>query len=373
MTKLLHISANTYPPLNGKHHHTKNIWKELAKGFDEYHVLARSETNKYSYSNEGNIHLHLVPRITQKSKIFFFTSFWMFWIIKKYKITHLLAQCPIVGGFTGAIASNFFTIPLFVEIHGDVYFNYMQEKNITNKIFSKITKFTFNNASKIRSLSSAMNKMLETYGIQKNIVIIPNRVNLELFNSKKTNYDLHIPIKIISIGRFVEQKGYDIAIKAVKKLSEEYDIELYLIGGGSLYDRFEKQSKGLKNIKLIKWIEQKDLKLLLEESDIYIQPSKPFLGEAMPRTILEAMAMKLPIIATNIAAIPGILNKSNAILINPNSIEELIKAIKTLINDNNLREQIALQGYSDVVEKYEWNKIFELYRNEIKSMKYENS
>jgi glycosyltransferase involved in cell wall biosynthesis len=373
MAKLLHISANTYPPLNGKNHHTKNIWKELAKGFDEYHILARSETNKYSYSKEGNIHLHLVPRITKKSKIFFFTSFWMFWIIKKYKITHLLAQCPIVGGFTGALASKVFKIPLFVEIHGDVYFKYMQEKSFSYKIFSKITKFTFNNASKIRSLSSAMNKMLNKNGIQKNIVIIPNRVNISLFKSQKTSYSLHKPIKIISIGRFVEQKGYDIAIEAVKQLTNKYNVELYLIGGGLLYEKYQKLSKGYQNIKLIKWIEQSELKILLEQSDIYIQPSKPYLGEAMPRTILEAMAMKLPIIATNIAAIPGILNETNAIVINPNKVDELVDAIEKLINDEELRKNIALKGYRDVVEKYEWSKVFELYRNEIKSMKYENS
>jgi hypothetical protein len=41
--------------------------------------------------------------------------------------------------------------------------------------------------------------------------------------------------------------------------------------------------------------------------------------------------------------------------------------------NDNLREEIALHAYKDVVEKYEWNKVFELYRNEIKSMKYENS
>ena len=107
--KLLHISENTYPPLDGKHHHTKNIWRELTKVFDEYHILARSETNSYSYLNEGNIHLHLVPRITNKSKIFFFTSFWII------KITHLLSQCPIIGGFTATLASKFYQIPLMVE------------------------------------------------------------------------------------------------------------------------------------------------------------------------------------------------------------------------------------------------------------------
>jgi len=370
MTKLLHISANTYPPLNGKHHHTKNIWKELAKGFDEYHVLARSETNKYSYSKEGNIHLHLVPRITQKSKVFFFTSFWMFYIIKKYKITHLLSQCPIVGGFTATLASKFYKIPLMVEIHGDIYFKYMQEKSFVHKLFSKITKFTFKNATKIRSLSSAMNEMLKIYGFTQNIVIVPNRVNLELFNSNKNSYDLHKPIRIISTGRFVEQKGYDVAIKAIKQLSAKYTIELYLIGGGALYDKYVTLSKGYENIKLIKWIEQSELKVLLEQSDIYIQPSKPYFGEAMPRTILEAMAMKLPIIATNIAAIPGILNETNAVVINPSRVNELVDAIVKLVNDNKLREKIALQGYNDVVEKYEWNKVFKLYRDEIKYMRY---
>ncbi len=372
MTKLLHISANTYPPLDGKHHHTKNIWKELAKGFDEYHILARSETNSYNYSKEENIHLHLVPRVAKKSKIFFFTSFWMFWIIKKYKITHLLAQCPIVGGFTGAIASRSFKIPLFVEIHGDVYFKYMQEKSFVHKLFSKITKFTFRSATKIRSLSSAMNDILQIYGFTQNLVIVPNRVNLELFNSDKNSYSLHNPIRIISIGRFVEQKGYDIAIEAIKQLSAKYTIELYLIGGGALYNNYVNLSNSYENIKLIKWIEQSELKILLEQSDIYIQPSKPYFGEAMPRTILEAMAMKLPIIATNIAAIPGILNETNAVVINPHKVDELVDAIVKLINAEELRETIALQGYKDVCEKYEWNKIFELYRNEIKSMKYEN-
>lgn len=51
-------------------------------------------------------------------------------IIKKYKITHLLSQCPIVGGFTGTIASKLFKIPIFIEIHGDIYFKYMQEKKL---------------------------------------------------------------------------------------------------------------------------------------------------------------------------------------------------------------------------------------------------
>lgn len=373
MSKLLHISANTFPPLNANHHHTKNIWIELAKGFDEYHIIARSETNKFSNSKEGNIHLHLLPKITSKSRIFFFTSFWMFWLIKKYEVTHLLSQCPIIGGFAATIASKIFHIPLMVEIHGDVYFKYLKRETFKNKIFSFFVKYSFNNATKIRSLSSAMDVMLKEYNFKHNICVVPNRVNLDLFNCNRANYELHKPIRIISIGRFVDQKGYEIAIRTIKKISFKFDIELYLIGGGILNDYFLKITKDNKNIKIIKWIKQKELKDLLKKSDIYIQPSKPFLGEAMPRTILEAMAMKLPVISTKIAAIPGVLNKENSILIEPNSELELEKAILKLIKDNSLRERIAKQGFKDVVEKYEWSKVFEKYRNEILSMKYENT
>lgn len=369
MNKLLHISANQYPKLTGNHHHTKNIWIELSKGFDEYHILARSENNSYSNSSEGNIHLHLVPKIFNKSKIFFFTSFWMFWIIKKYRITHLLSQCPIIGGFTASLASRFYKIPLFVEIHGDIYFKYMQGKLFKDKLLSVITKFTFNNATKIRSLSTSMSKMLEKSNITKNIVVVPNRVNLTLFNSNKNSYKLHKPIRIVSIGRFVEQKGYDVAISTIIRMSKSFDIELYLIGGGVLYDKFNVQSKGYLNIKIIKWIEQEELKKILESADIYIQPSKPFFGEAMPRTILEAMAMKLPVIATNIAAIPGVLNIGNSILINPNSEDELEDALIKLIQDDVLRESISKQGFKDIADKYEWNNVFEIYRNEIINMK----
>jgi len=367
MTKLLHISANTYPPLDGKHHHTKNIWRELAKGFDEYHILARSETNQYSYSNKDNIHLHLVPRVTKKSKIFFFTSFWMFWIIKKYKTPHLLSQCPIVGGFTATLASRFYKIPLMVEIHGEEYFRFLKK----NSFIVNIMKYSFKHANKIRSLNSAMTKKLKKYGIVNNVVEIPNRVNLDIFNKQKKDFSISNKIKFISVGRFVWEKDYLNLIKALH--NSNIDFHLTLIGGGPLKNEYEKyiiENKLDSNVVLIDWIEQKDMIDMIVNSDIYIQSS---VSEGMPRTIVEAMALQMPIISTNVGSIEGVLNDGeNSIIINSNKYDELVDAIDKLINNDKLRETIARQGYKDVVEKYEWNKVFELYRDEIKSMKYEN-
>lgn len=368
MIKLLHISANTYPPLDGKHHFTKEIWKELAKGFDEYHVLARSETNNYSYSNEGNIHLHLVPRLTKKSKVFFFTSFWMFMIIKKYKITHLLSQCPIVGGFTASLASKIFKIPLMVEIHGEEYFRFLKK----NSFIVKVIWYSFSTAKKIRSLNGQMTNKLKSYHIVEKVVEIPNRVNLNIFNEQKKDFSLGNRIKFISVGRFVWEKDYLNLIKVLH--DSNINFSLTLIGGGPLKSEYEKyifENKLNSNITLIDWIEQKDMIDLIIESDIYIQSS---VSEGMPRTILEAMALQMPIISTNVGSILGVLkNSKNSIIVNSNDKKELLDAIKLLISDDKLRKSIAIEAYQDVAKKYEWNKIFELYRNEIKSMKYENS
>jgi len=366
-TKLLHISANTYPPLDGKHHHTKNIWKELAKGFDEYHILARSETNKYSFSKEGNIYLHLVPRITKKSKIFFFTSFWMFYIIKKYEITHLLSQCPIVGGFSASLASKFFKIPLMVEIHGEEYFRFLDKKHFIVNIMN----FTFNQAKKIRSLNKEMTEKLVKFNISKEKIIeIPNRVNLNIFNKQKIDFSIQDTIKFISVGRFVWEKDYLNLINFLYNSSLNF--HLILVGGGELkeqYINYIQEHKIEDKVTLIDWIEQDKLVDLIIGSDIYIQSS---VSEGMPRTIVEAMALQMPIISTNVGSILGVLeNNKNALLINPNSKEELKQALETLIGDDNLREQIAKQAYKDVLDKYEWNKVFELYRNEILNMEYE--
>ena len=367
MANLLHISANVYPSLDGKDHHTKNIWKELAKGFDTYHILARSEDNHYRCSQEGNIYLHLVPRITEKSKIFFLTSFWMFYLIKKYNITHLLSQCPIVGGYTASLASRFFNIPLMVELHGEEYFRFLKKRTFLYKIFSSIMMKTIAQAKKIRSLNEEMTQKLYAEDIVENVVIIPNRVNLEIFNKTKMDYAVHHPLKLISVGRFVPEKDY---LNLIKNLHHSnMDFHLTLIGGGKLKDIYMKyihKYELQKKVKLIDWIEQKDMIDLLVESDIYIQSS---MSEGMPRTIVEAMALKLPIISTEVGSIKGVLkDRHNAILIKENSQKQIKDTIDLLVGDEALRMKIADQAFKDVLEKYEWNKIFELYRYELKNM-----
>ncbi|CAH2716774.1 N-acetyl-alpha-D-glucosaminyl L-malate synthase [Neobacillus rhizosphaerae] len=361
MANLLHISANEFPPLS-RDHSTKKIWMELAKGFDEYHILGRAQDNRFHYYNEGNIHLHLVPKLL-KAPSFAITSFYIYKIIKKYNINLMLSQCPILGGFTANIIKKVFNIPLFQEIHDTYYFELFKSKKIKDRLLAEVTMFSIKNATKVRALNKMMEDMILDLYEKANTVIIENRVDINKFSSTKKNNKLHDPILVTGIGTFVYRKGFHTAINAIKSLSEKYDISLMLIGGGKDKEMLMGLAEGYTNIKLYDRLPQDKLVELLEETDIYIQPS---IREGMPRTILEAMAMKLPVITTNVSTIPGtVINGVNGLIVEPEDAKQLENAIINLIKDANLRNGIVDNAYADVINKFEWNSAFELYRSEL--------
>ncbi|MGL3001251.1 glycosyltransferase family 4 protein [Flavobacterium sp. RSSB_23] len=367
MNNLLHISANQFGAIEASGH-TSKIWEELSTGFDNYYVFARSKRNKFEKFKKGKINLILIPKVFNSSKIFVLTSLLLLYYVRKYKINRILAQDALAGGISGIFASKIFKIPIMIEIHGDFYFDFFKEDTLKKRILSRISKFVFKSATKVRSLSSTMTALLNHNLKIDNIALIPNRVNCNFFSPPKTDYEIKNDIVITSVGRFVRQKGYDVAIKVVQNLSDRFNIKLILIGGGSLKNELKQLIGESKNVQLIDWIEQENLIDLLKKSDIYIQPSLPYFGEAMPRTILESMAMGLPIISTTVCAIPGILNSENSILVTPGSVFELENAIISLVENSTLREKIGREAYSDASKKYNWNKMFDLYRKEINDM-----
>lgn len=363
MANLLHISANEFPPLSSENS-TKKIWVELAKGFNEYHILGRAKDNRFHYYNEGNIHLHLVPNLL-KSSSFALTSFYMYKIIKKHDINLLLSQCPILGGVTANIANKIMRIPVFQEIHDTYYFELFKSKKFRHKLLAKVVMFSIKNATKVRALNQMMESMILELFQNANTVIIENRVDISRFNNSKKDNSLHDPITITSIGTFVYRKGYHTAIKTIKSMSPKYNISLTLIGGGKDKEMLISLSQGYSNIKLYDRLPQNKLVEILGETDIYIQPS---IREGMPRTILEAMAMKLPVITTNVSTIPGtVINDFNGLVVEPENADQLEKAIIKLIKNDKLRKKVVNNAYADVVNKFEWNSAFDLYRTELLS------
>lgn len=362
---LMHVSASQFPKLS-IHHSTKEIWIELAKGFDSYHLIARSLSNKFEYYNEGNLHLYLIPKITNKSRWFFFTSWIVIYYYLKIKPTQILCQSAIFGGAVCVFLNKMFRVPIMTEIHGEEYFRILDSNKGFSKIGSKYLKYIYNNSNKVRSLNSFMTIKLNKYNI-KNVVEIKGRVNENIFKKFKDNFEISKDvIRLVTVGRFVKEKNY---LNLIKSLVEsDLNFHLTLIGGGVLkedYLKFINHTNSADSFTLIDWCSQSQLVDFIIDSDIYIQSSK---SEGMPRTIIEAMALKMPIITTNIGSIPGVIkHEENGILIGVN-LDELVYSIKRLVADITIRYFLANNAHIDATNNYSWEKCFQVYREEILSM-----
>ena len=93
----------------------------------------------------------------------------------------------------------------------------------------------------------------------------------------------------------------------------------------------------------------------LKNFDIFVLPS---LKEGLPYVILEAGLAGLPVIASNVGGIPEIIeNGKDGLLVPPADPKELIKAIKKLIEDKTLRENLAKNLHEKITKEFSLEKM----------------
>lgn len=370
-TCLFHISPNHYPPLPAQHH-TRRIWDELSKDFDEYHVVARGEGNCYVHSIDGKIHLHLLPAFGKRMWPFFFLSWVLPLLVVRYKPTHLLAQCPVLGGLAASFCSKCFHVPLFVELHGRHYFSPARlgwQGRIEHLLYRRLSRITFWAASRIRSLSDDMHdRVLQVYGPRayRKVVVVPNRVDLQVFRYVKDSYSADRPIRVITIGNYSRNKNHCALIEDLCKAG--IDFRLTIVGAGALKKEYWSLANRLNVADKIEtvYLNHKSLASLLPHQDIYVHYS---LSEGVPRAILEAMAAGLPVITTRVGFIGGVLvDGENAIVIDKPFAERLVKTIRLLADSEDLRRRLGVAARNTIETRFEWNLVFDKYRSAIRTM-----
>jgi glycosyltransferase involved in cell wall biosynthesis len=365
---LLHISGNQYPPLPADHH-TRRIWEELAKGFDEYHVLARAKGMSSSHSVEGNIHLHLLPSFGRRMWVFFFLSWVLPYFVIRYKPTHLLAQCPVLGGLAASVCATIFRLPLFVELHGAHYFGPTRKGwagNLEFLIYRSLSWLAFSAADKIRSLSQEMSEHLcAVYGegLRTKVCTIPTRFDLSVFG-KKADYNKGEVLRLITVGSFNPGKNHCNLIRDLSRIGVPF--RLVLVGSGPLVDDYRRLSGELglsQSVVIAGQVGHHELASLLMESDVYIHYA---LSEGLSRAILEAMAVGLPVVATRVGFIEGVLEDGeNAFVLDPPWPAQLAHAIGRIYTSKSLRRKLGENARRMIEERFESNLVFERYRRAI--------
>jgi glycosyltransferase involved in cell wall biosynthesis len=156
---------------------------------------------------------------------------------------------------------------------------------------------------------------------------------------------------LINVGRLAKQKNQAILLEAMQHLPEAH---LIIVGDGELRSFLQKRIIELdlqQRVHCLGELKSEEVLELLSAADIFLFPS---LYEAMPIALVEAMSFGLPVIASDIPPMREILGDVG-ILVPVNSIEEIVQAVRQVINSPRLasymRENSLKQAYLFSVEK----------------------
>jgi glycosyltransferase involved in cell wall biosynthesis len=167
---------------------------------------------------------------------------------------------------------------------------------------------------------------------------------------------------ILSVSRFVWSKGHKFLIDAMPHILSEYpDAKLWLVGDFrptratiplSQYIR----KLGIKNSVIFTGkVSTEKLYYLYHKAEIFVQPS---VYEPFGITILEAMSLQKPIVATNIGGIPEIItNGIEGILVEPRNNMQLADAILHMFSDSSKRRRLGINARKKVEREFTWEKI----------------
>lgn len=170
--------------------------------------------------------------------------------------------------------------------------------------------------------------------------VIYNGINVESFsnyipdkNREELGIDKNAKI-VTTVANFTRQKGYDNLLRSVKIITQEINNICFLwIGHGPLFDKFRKtiSAEGMSQyIKMIGCVS--DVRPFLAASDLFVLSSR---WEGFGLVLLEAMAMRLPIVASSIDGIKEILSDEQyAILVKPEDPHALSQSIIKQLHDN---------------------------------------
>lgn len=241
-----------------------------------------------------------------------------------------------------------------------------------------IEGYAVRNATHVTCDSKALvDEMIAEYSIPKEkLSYIPNAVDTEFFkpgdkDKAKDILDIKKEGKIILYtGRFLREKGIDVILDAIPAVVKKLPQTVFLlIGGGydeNIVGSWLKSNPRIKdNVRIIPYLSYGRMPYAYMASDVFIQPSR---AEGLSRSILEAMACSVPVVASDVGGNPELVNEKTGVLVKTGDHQGTADAVlRVLENDpagmgKYAREQI-IEEYSVDGRINSFIKLYEKFSN----------
>jgi len=235
------------------------------------------------------------------------------------------------------------------------------------RFFIRLGSFAFKYFDRVAPLSEELKADIERFNVNHDkIQLIINGVDIEEIESERKKcisgliFNPHEK-KIGYVGQMIERKNLGELINTFDLLYKEYkNIRLILIGDGPERENLEKMTKELKSNSQIEFSGyRKDRLKFMKELDIFCMTS--YL-EGIPRCMMEAMAMGIPVAAYDIPGVDKlIIHEKTGLTAKFGKRDDLKECWKRLLFDEKFSKQIALNARKHITENFSAKRMAEEY------------
>jgi L-malate glycosyltransferase len=189
----------------------------------------------------------------------------------------------------------------------------------------------------------------------KNLIHIPNTIELDRYSFRKRKV---IAPRLLWVRSFVEIYHPKLAIEVIEQLRNLYpNSTLTMVGPPKDKTFGECKSYAQRHhlpVTFTGMLSKKEWLDLSAEHDIFINTTN---FDNTPVSVIEAMALGLPVISTNVGGIPYLItHKQHGVLVPPREVKPFVQEIISLLNDSNKVEKISIQARQKV-EMFDWDTV----------------
>lgn len=293
----------------------------------------------------------------------------------RYDLVHIHNLVPTAAAARLATACRRKGIPYVITSHGFYELSRYAEINGFGAIKSALVSLgitrpvnkIIRESAAIFALSDFDRDLVAPLGVgPERVHLVTNGVN-EFFIDPPTaeetrevrrKFGLTDEPKLLFMGSLHAYKGVGVYLRSLKEINGGKGFQPILAGRfknnderDALLREAELPEELARRVVCTGGVSNAELRALYHEADIFVYPT---MGDTLPLVVLEAMASRLPVVSTTVAGIPFAVSKECGILVPPNNVSAVSRAVTTLLADSELRFRMGQRGRARVEEVFRW-------------------
>lgn len=267
----------------------------------------------------------------------------------RYNAVDIIHTHDFRSDLYGLMAARRLNIPAVSTCHGWI------ANNLKGRLYTRVDKFLLRFFDRVIAVSGRMRDQLVACGVAaERIDIVRNALVVDDYRPERRNSTINAEFgvppgyKVVaSIGRLSPEKCQDLYLQAASRLLRDFPETVFLLIGIGPEESRLRALAGQLNIadKVIFAGYRSDMQRIYNGLDLVVQSSNT---EGMPNVVLEALLMRVPVVATDVGGTSEIMeHEVSGLLVPPNDLDALVEAVGRVLSAPD-----ALDQWTDAGERH---------------------